>query len=182
MQILSKAGLKCKPHKCRLFCASVHYLGYVISPEGVAPEREKIDKIGAWPFPQTGTDMLSFLGLLGYYRKFVPNIGTLAAPLYEAAREKILKPTEELRMNFEKLKQIACSIPTVRLPDPTKPFILETDASAVAVGAVLKQKDEDGTEYPVQWYSQGLSKSERNYSVYERELLAVVKSASSLRV
>ena len=51
LQILSKAGLKCKPRKCRLFCASVHYLGYVISPEGVAPEREKIDKIRAWPFP-----------------------------------------------------------------------------------------------------------------------------------
>ena len=99
--------------------------------------------------------MLSFLGLLGYYRKFVPEIGTLAAPLYEVAREKILKPTKELQENFEKLKRIACSIPTVRLPDPTKPFILETDASAVAVGAVLKQRDDDGTEYPVQWYSQG---------------------------
>ncbi len=111
--------------------------------------------------------MLSFLGLVGYYRKFVPNIGTLADPLYQAAKEKTIVSTPELEQSFEKLKQVACSIPTVRLPDPTKPFILETDASAVAVGAVLKQRDEDGTEYPVQWYSHGLSKSERNYSVYE---------------
>ena len=90
LHILARAGLKCKPRKCKLFCESIHYLGYVISPEGIAPEQEKINKIRAWPFPLTGIGMLSFLGLVGYYRKFVPDIGALASPLYNAAKEKLL--------------------------------------------------------------------------------------------
>ena len=97
-------------------------------------------------------------------------------------RKKIIAPTPELELSFDKLKQVACSIQIIRLPDPNKPFILETDASAISVGAVLRQTDADGTEYCVQWYSQGLSKSERNYSVYERELFALVKSSSVFRV
>ena len=70
----------------------------------------------------------------------------------------------------------------MKIPDPDKPFILETEASAVAVGGALIQRDEKGEESSVLWYSQGLSKSERNYSVYERELFAVVKSVNAFRV
>ena len=86
-----------------------------------------------------------------------------------------------MEKSFDNLKNAACNKPSIKIPDPEKPFIVENDASGVAVGAVLKQVGEDG-EVPVSFYSVGLTKSERNYSTYERELYAVVKACEAFRV
>ena len=82
---------------------------------------------------------------------------------------------------FVNLKTAMCASVSLRIPDPNSPFILETDASSVAIGAVLKQTDKEG-EYPVSFYSQGLTKPEKNYSTYERELYAIVKACESFKV
>ena len=105
--------------------------------------------------------MLSFLGLGNYYRKLIPHFSEWAAPLYKSSRETQIFSTPELEEAFKNLKTAACDVVAIKIPDPNKPFVLETDASGVAITAVLKQIGEDG-EYPVMFYSQGLSKSERN--------------------
>ena len=97
--------------------------------------------------------MLSFLSLVNYYRKLIPNLADLAAPLYLVVQEKHLEKTAELDKAFQILKEEVCKIPTIKIPDPEKPFILETDASALAIGATLKQVNANGEEVPVQWYS-----------------------------
>ena len=181
LQKLILAGLKCKPRKCKLFRSSIEYLGHVISEKGIAPGQEKIDRIRKWPFPSTGIEMLSFLGLCNYYRKLIPHFANWASSLYKVSRDSQIFLTPELEKSFENLKNAACNIPSIKIPDPEKPFIVETDASGVAVGAVLKQVGEDG-EVPVSFYSLGLTKSERNYSTYERELYAVVKACEAFRV
>ena len=125
---------------------------------------------------------MSFVSLANYYRKLIPNFADLTSPLYKASQEKEIEWTSELEQQFQKLKEACCKVPTAKIPDPSKDFRLETDASNLAVGAVLKQVNEDGEEVAVQWYSQALGKSEKNYSTYERELLAFVKSAEAFRV
>ena len=181
LKTLIKAGLKCKPRKCQLFRKSIEYLGHIISESGVAPLTEKIDKVRQWPFPGTGLEMLSFLGLCNYYRRLIEHFAEWAVPLYAVSQENEITKTPELEVAFEKLKTAVCDIPTLQIPDPEKPFIVETDASGVAIGAVLKQNGSE-KEVPVSFYSQSLSKSERNYSTYEKELYAVVKACEAFRV
>ena len=178
---LQDAGLKCQPSKCQLFRTSLTYLGHTVSTEGVAPEARKLEVLKSWPTPKTGVEMMSFLGFCNYYRALVPRFADLAVPLYPLGQHPQIDWNPALLQSFEALRTALLVAPILRLPDPNKPFILETDASSVAVGAVLKQSDSQG-EYPVALYSMALSRPERNYSAYERELLALVKAVSHFGV
>ena len=160
---------------------TIHYLGHLLSAGTIAADHSKLDKIREWPFPTTGRDMASFLGLCSYYRKLIAHFADLSDILYKVSRESKIEATIELEEKFAQLKQELCDSIALRLPDPAKSFILETDASLIAVGAVLKQSNEDG-EYPTTFYSRALTISQRNYSTYERELFAVVKACESFRV
>ena len=111
----------------------------------------------------------------------IPRFAEYAAPLYAVSRENKVLKTRELEENFEKLKNLICSTDVLRIPDPEKPFILETDASLIALGAVLKQIENE-KEFPFSFFSRALSKTERNYSTYERELYAVVKACESFKI
>jgi len=127
--------------------------------------------------------MASFLGLCNYYRILVPLFADLIHSLYEVSRQKQIEWTEEMIDAFEKVKERMLTRPIVRLPNPQEPFILETDASTVAVGAVLKQLFEDiKLEHPVGFFSRALTGSERNYSVYELEMYAIVRSVEWFRI
>ena len=132
LQILVKAGLKFKHRKCQLFRPFLEYLGYVISGEGIKPDPKKIEKIRNWPTPSTGTEMHSFLGLCNYYRKLIPQFADLSSPLYELTSQTKLEITPELLNAFDALKTAMGSTAALLIPDPTLPFILETDASNVA--------------------------------------------------
>ena len=125
--------------------------------------------------------MLSFLGLCNYYRKLIPHFAEISAPLYAVTQETKLEMNSDLMKAFDALKSAMCPAAALRIPNPEQPFILETDASNVALGAVLRQGD-PGESFPVAFFSIGLTKPERNYSTYERELLAVVKSCEFFRV
>ena len=154
-----------------------------MSTSGIKPDPKKIDRIGKWPPPATGKELAGFLGLCNYYRSLVPAFADTSDALYKAAKTSAVNWTPELSAAFEDLKSKLLDHPVVQLPNPQKDFILETDASRVAVGAVLKQRFEDTQlEHPVAFFSRALTGTERNYSAYELEMYAVVRAAEHFRI
>ena len=183
LKYLAKAGLKCKASKCSVFTQKVHNLGHIISMEGINPEPTKLEKISKWPKPEKGTKFASFLGLCNYYRDLIPNFAHISCPLYKVSRSSIVEWTPELNFSFDKLKQQLLEPWIVRMPDPQRDFILETDGSRIVLGPVLKQKlDETGLEHPVGFVSRSLTYSERNYVAYELEMYAVVRAVEHFRM
>ena len=141
------------------------------------PDPEKVKAVKDWPEPLTKKHFRAFLGLVGYYRRFIPQFSTVAAPPTDLTRkgqpEKV-QFTESCRDAFETLKGLLLHAPILHVADPGKPFILQTDASDRGLGSVLSQKDEKGDEHPVAYASRKLFPREINYSVIEKECLAIV--------
>jgi hypothetical protein len=171
---LHDAGLKLKPSKCFLLQKSVGFLGHVVSGEGIEANPEKIEAIKQWPVPTCVKDVRAWLGLTGYYRRFVKDYAQIAQPLTE-----LLSPAagfmweDKAQTAFETLKSALTNPPILAMPTVDGQFTLDTDASDIAIGAVLSQ-DQNGVERVIAFASKGLSKTERNYSVTRRELLAIV--------
>ena len=137
----------CKPRKCQVFHDSIQYLGHIIKEGKIAADRSKLDKICEWPFPKTGNEMASLLGLCNYFRRLIPHFGEYAEPLYKQVLELKVPASEVVESAFAKLKDDLCDGVTVKLPNPDKPFVVESHASVHAVGAVLLQSEEED-EYP----------------------------------
>ena len=175
-QKLKEANLKLSPSKCKLFRRKVTYLGHIISPEGVQTDPEKIKAVKEWCPPQDVHQLKSFLGLCTYYRRFVKGFSKIARPLHKLteAKQKFLW-TAECEEAFNHLKGALTSAPILAYPQPDKDFILDTDASNEGVGAVLSQ-ELDGQERVIAYFSKSLSRSERNYCITRKELLAIVKA------
>ncbi len=175
-QRLRLAGLKLNPSKCHLFQRSVRYLGHIVSGTGIAADPEKTDSVSKWPEPKNKTEVRSFLGLCTYYRKFVPHFADIARPLHQLTeKNNSFVWTEECQRSFDKLKQVLTSTPILAYPNLEGEFRLDTDASGCAIGAVLSQML-DGQERVVAYFSRTLTRSEKNYCVTRKELLAVVKA------
>ena len=173
---LESAGLKLNPRKCNLFQRQVSYLGHTVNAKGVSTDPEKVAVVRKWPQPQNKKQVRSFLGLSSYYRRFIPAFADIARPLHELTEERSsFVWTKRCQDSFEELKKRLTSAPILALPKHGDDFILDTDASDEGVGAVLSQLI-DGQERVVAYYSQALSKPERNYCVTRKELLAVIKS------
>lgn len=175
---LKEAGLTVKVTKCQFAMSECTYLGYIIGGGSVKPEESKLEAINKYPIPKTKRQVRSFLGLSGYYRRFIPNYdyATIAYPLTELTRKtkpECVEWTEECSKAFGGLKQILMSEPVVACPDFSKPFILQTDASDVGVGAVLSQADNAGLDHPVAYFSRKLLAREQKYSTIEKECLAI---------
>ena len=154
-----------------------HQLFAIQVGEGeVRMEDEKINKIKGAEEPTTKKQVRSFLDLANYYRKFIPNFAIIAAPLTDLTKKGmpnkvVWGPAQERA--FKTLRDLLTSSPILRLPDLSRQFILRTDAPVIGVGAVLLQQYEDGT-FPAAYASKKLLKREQNYSVIERECLAIV--------
>ena len=176
LERLRRANLKLNPKKCRLFQQQVQFLGYTVSKHGISADQEKVKVVQSWPQPRSVREVRSFLGLCTYYRRFVPGFANIAKPLHQLSEKnaKFLW-TEECNTAFRSLKHHLTKTPTLCYPDFEKPFILDTYASNVAIGAVLSQVA-DGVERPIAYFSQTLSKPETRYCVTRRELLAVLKA------
>ena len=178
---LRQAGLKLKPRKCHLFALETEYLGHVVSEAGVAMSPEKVRAILEWPVPQCVTDVRSFLGTASYYRRFVRDFSGIAAPLHRLTETGIeWRWADEHQQAFDQLKATLAVAPVLRFPVKDAPYILDTDASNTGIGAVLSQVV-DGQERVLGYASRTLSKTERNYCVTRRELLAVIHFVKHFR-
>ena len=171
---ISAAGLKLKPKKCHFFCKKVIYLGHEVSAEGIATDPEKVKAVQDWGIPRNLTDVRSFLGLCSYYRRFIPQFSTIAKPLTKLTeKDQGFRWGEEQEAAWATLKQKLLTSPVLAYPDPQVEFILDTDASAYGIGAVLSQV-QDGQERVIAYGSRSLTKEERRYCVTRKELLAIV--------
>jgi len=175
------AGLKIKPKKCKLMCKEVSYLGHVFSASGVAPDPAKFSVIKTWPTPRSATDVRRFVGLASYYRRFIPKFAEIADPLHGLTKKKVpFSWTGECQAAFEKLQDYLVTAPILQYPDPSLPFVLDTDASNVGIGAVLSQIC-NGQERVIGYASRSLSKSQRKYGTPRKEMFAVVHFTNHFR-
>ena len=179
---LRGAGLKLKMSKCSFAQRSVKFLGHVVSEKGVHTDPGKTEKVSQWPIPTSVKELRSFLGLANYYRRFVENFSSISAPLTELTRKgKRFQWGQPEQDAFNQLRQALCSSPILAYPDyEGKPFRLKTDASDLALGAVLSQ-EQYGVERVIAYASRKLNSAEQNYSVTEREALAIVWGMSHFR-
>ena len=181
LQRLAKAKLKLKPSKCALLQSEVKYLGHVVSRHGVATDPEKVEAVKEWTTPRCQTELRTFLGFVGYYRRFCPDFASIAKPLHKLTAKGVPFLWTEIEQEaYDKLRQFLIEAPVLAYPEPGTEFILDTDASLEGVGGVLSQVQQ-GQERVIAYYSKTLSPAERNYCVTRRELLAVVMAAKHFR-
>ena len=154
----------------------MEYLGHVISGRGVSTAGDKIEAMLKWHVPQSVTDVRAFLGLTGYYRRFVKGYGCIAKPLTQLLQKKLFQWSSEAQMAFEALKKAMVSTPVLALPDFKESFVVETDASDIGIGAVLMQKDR-----PIAFLSKALGDSHKHKSIYEKEFLALIMAVEKWR-
>ncbi|MGH0125953.1 UNVERIFIED_CONTAM: hypothetical protein FKN15_025173 [Acipenser sinensis] len=180
---IHKAGLTANPEKCTLGMEEAKYLGYVVGRGMIRPQESKVEAIKNWPRPINKKQVRAFLGIAGYYRRFVPDFATIAFPLTELTRNRcplMVKWSPEAEKAFTTLKEALCSSPVLVVPDFSKEFLVQTDASEVGLGAVLSQ-EVDGVEHPIMFLSRKLEDREHNYAVIEKECLAIKWAIESLR-
>ncbi|KAK7091113.1 hypothetical protein V1264_008842 [Littorina saxatilis] len=175
-QRLQEASLSARPSKCYLGFKRLEYLGHMVGNGVIQPEEGKMDKIAKMPRPTTKRQIRSFLGLAGFYRRFVPGFADIALPLTDATKKSQpnkVRWTKPMQVALDTLKVKLSTEPVCKLPDFSVPFTLRTDASGVGLGAMLLQDQGDGMQM-VACASKKLLPAERNYSTIERECLAVV--------
>ena len=184
LQRLLDLQLECKPSKCELFRSSVHFLGYVLSSDGVHMEQDKLEAIRDWPPPSNVSELRSFIGLATFYRRFVKDFSAIGVPLFDLTRDKVpWRWAEREQAAFDALKKALQTAPVLATPHEGMPFIVTTDASDFATGAVLSQEQPDtpGVHRPVAYMSKRLSPAELNYAVHDKELLAVIQALTAWR-
>jgi RNase H-like domain found in reverse transcriptase/Reverse transcriptase (RNA-dependent DNA polymerase)/Integrase zinc binding domain/Integrase core domain len=173
--LLRSHRLKIQPEKCQLFRKEVTFLGHVVKCGSIEPCVDKIQAILNFPKLQRVKDVQSFLGLANYYRRFIQKFAEHAEPLINLTRKNVeFIWDEQCEKSFQHLKQALTHSPVMSSFDPQRPIVITTDASAYALGAQLSQVDSEGNEKPVAYASRRLIPAERNYSTFERELLAVL--------
>lgn len=182
LERLIKSNLKVQLDKCEFLKKECEFLGHIVTQDGIKPNPNKIEKILDWPIPKTTTQIKGFLGILGYYRKFIRDFAKLTKPLTKCLKKdaKIIH-NDEFISCFNDCKHLLTTDPILKYPDFNKKFILETDASDFALGAVLSQKFDDGKEHPIAYASRTLNETECNYSATEKELLAIVWATKHFR-
>ena len=178
---LREANLKLGAAKCTLGQKEVRFLGYKVTPEGLEPDPRLMEAIVAIPPPTSVTEVRSFLGLIGYYRRFIKKFSDKAAPLNQLLRkEHQWQWTPQCQAAFESLKREILDGPVSAYPDFNKPFRVYTDASNIGLGAILAQKQE-GKERIICCASRTLNNAETNYSATKKECLAVVWGVNVFR-
>ncbi len=182
--LIRNAGLKLKRKKCQFIKESVNYLGHIISSTGIAPDPDKIDKIANYKTPESVDEVRSFLGLAGYYRRFIKNFGSIAQSLTAKTHKEASKLpftwTDTDQKAFETLRTCLTTPPILAYPDFDQEFLLFTDACDYGVGAVLSQI-QNGNEVVIAYASKQLKKAELKYATVEKEAWAVVSAIKHFR-
>ena len=185
---LREAGLKMKRSKCDFFKSEIHYLGHLISPEGISPLPNKLDSIKHMPAPNSAKEIKQFLGLTGYYRKFVPRFADISRPLTSLTKKDAkFEWTSACQKSFELLKEALCGEPVLKYADTSKPYTLYTDASKYSWAGVLTQPHAmtvDGksttTDHPVAFVSGLFRGSQLNWAALTKEAFAIYMSVKKL--
>jgi len=178
---LRSVGLKVKPSKYVLFKTEIQYLGHLMSAAGINPMQDKVEALRDFPIPKCTKDVHAFVGLASYCRKFVKGFAMIAKPLTRLTSKQIrFEWSPVAQVAFEALKDALMEATSLAYPIPNVPCILDTDASEVAVGAVLSQKV-DGVERPIAFFSRVMSETQKKYCTTCRELLAVVCAVQHFR-
>jgi hypothetical protein len=168
------AKLKLKPSKCKLFQLRVHFLGHIVSSNGIEVDPDKVACILAWEFPENVSQLRSFIGLCSYYRAFCSGFSTIAEPLTEMLRKGVpVKCTDRRFEAFNQLKQMLTSAPVLALPTDEDEYVLDCDASLVGAGAILQQY-QNGVLRVIEYASRTFNSAERSYCVTRREMAALI--------
>ncbi|KAH0670700.1 hypothetical protein KY290_026097 [Solanum tuberosum] len=174
--LLRQNSLVVKQSKCQFGQSSISYLGHILSEKGLQVDPEKITAIVSWPLPSSVKDVRAFLGLTGYYRRFVKGYAQLASPLTDLLKKDSFVWSDKASVAFAKLKEAFGSVPVLFLPDFSKDFVVETDASGTGIGAVLCQDS-----HPIAFFSQKLSSRMQAASTYNREMFAITQAVQKWR-
>ncbi|MCG7866422.1 MAG: RNA-directed DNA polymerase [Candidatus Thiodiazotropha taylori] len=172
--------LKLKPKKCELFQRRVEFLGRYVGPDGLEIGISDIQTVLDWPHPKSVKDVEKFLGLLNYHRSFIKDYAKKAAPLYQITGKKCFVWENEQEESFQILKNTLTTPPILGFPTKTDPFILDTDASEVAIGGVLLQV-QNGVERVLCYGSYSLSPEQKRYCTTRKELHAMVRFTRQFR-
>ena len=177
-----KHQLYCKPSKCLVGATETLYLGHCITGITIAPDRKKLEAVENWPEPRNVSQVRNFLGFANYFRILVCQYAELAKPLDQiTGRHRVFSWNEERQQAFEDIKSALITAPVLHLSDVSKPFGIHTDASDMALGAVLLQEYDDNWQ-TVAYASRKLTPAEKNYTIMERETLAVVFARKTWRL
>ena len=175
LQRLQEHDLYLKPKKCEFNKAKLEYLGMIVEEGKMAMDPVKLGRIRDWPIPTKVKEVRSFLGFGNFYQKFISHYSDITRPLNDLTKkDKKFEWTNNCQQAFDLLKKKFTEEPVLMMPDHTKPFQIEADASKVATGAVLTQLDFNGDRHPCAFLSKTLSPTERNYEIYDRELLGII--------
>jgi len=181
-EALTKHKLYANPAKCVFNQPEVKFCGHIIGNGKVRVMEDKIKSIREWPQPSTVHHIRQFLGLASYYRRFIKNFSRIALPLSDLLKvgesgdkhKSCSVPwTTAQQLAFDRLKTALTNVPVLQQVDPTKPFVIETDASDFAIGSCLLQYDDDKKLHPVAYQSRKLNDAEIRYPIHEKELLAI---------
>ena len=171
-----------KPEKCRFEQSSVEFLGLVIAKDSIIMDPSKVEGVKNWPTPSKVKHVQAFLGLANFYQRFIKDFSKIAHPLTVlTCKDAPWQWGEEQETAFQALKTAFTTAPILQIPSNTAPFRLETDSSDFATGAVLEQLGEDKLWHPVAFYSKSLNEHERNYKIYDKELLAIIRALEEYR-
>jgi len=183
LQRLKDIGLYAKKSKCALFMQEIEFLGHHVGRDGLRVMQDKVDAVQKWPVPRNASELRSFLGLAGYYRRFVERFSQKAAPLHElthTADGTVYKWLPRHQTAFEELKAALKAAPVLALPDPDRQYTVNTDASDFATGAVLQQDFGHGLQ-PIAYMSHKMSDAETRYPTHDKEMLAIVNMLGEWR-
>jgi hypothetical protein len=169
LHLLSQHQLFLKQSKCVFGASEVEYLGHLVGKSSVRVDPKNIESMQDWPHPKTLKSLRGFLGLTGYYHKFVKNYGNILAPLIALLKKNSFTWTPAVAQAFQTLKMAMYTTPFLTLPDFTNTFVLECDASGKGIGIVLMQEGR-----PLAFTSKQLSERNLGKSIYEKEMLAIL--------
>ena len=183
---MKQAGLKCKPSKCEILRDSIKYLGRLVDKHGVRPDPEAVEAVLTWKAPKTDTQLMSFLGFANYYREFIKGYADKIYPMQRLMRNKGKKFTwtDEAQVSFENIKRELCEAPVLGMPTEKGMFVLDTDASVVAISGILHQEQEwNGRTVlrPIAYGSKVLSDTEMKYGAPKAEMFAVITFVEKYR-
>jgi len=171
-----KANLSLKPSKCKIGFDKVEFLGHTFQRDMIRPQTETVGRILDTDRPKTKKACRSLLGMINFYRRYIPNCADIIAPITELTKGRapnVVKWGDKEEHAFKEIKRVLSNEPILKLPDLNREFILQTDASNLSLGGCLLQ-EHDGVKHPVLYASRKLIPREQNYSVSEREALAII--------